>query len=133
MNPRKPGKKHNGHDASFPVKGKNNNILPKWYEETTGLFWQSRGWWPARTISWAAISKGTTFYFTTKTTLPLCKLWGNKLLECFAASSIQAIIHLLPILLQVFCKVVVQKLCLFNLMKRKILAKQDRFTKNKIL
>ena len=38
MNPHKPGKKHNGHDASFPVKGKNNNILPKWYEETTGLF-----------------------------------------------------------------------------------------------
>ena len=28
-----------------------NNIRPKWYEETTGLFWMSRGWWPARTIS----------------------------------------------------------------------------------
>ena len=36
----------------------------------------------------------------------------------------QALIHLLPILLQVFWKVLVQKLCLFNLMKRKILAKQ---------
>ena len=117
MNPHKPGKKHNGHDASFPVKGKNNNILPKWYEETTGVFW------------WAAISEGTTFYFTTKTTLPLCKLLGNKLLECFATSSIQAIIHLLPILR----KVVVEKLCLFNLMKQKNLAKQDRFIKNKTL
>ena len=54
----------------------------------------------------------------------MCKLFGNKLQEWVAASSMQALIHLLPILLQVFWKVLVQKLCLFNLMKWKSLAKQ---------
>ena len=46
--------------------------------------------------------EGTTFYFTTKTTSPLCKILGNKLQECVAASSMQALIRLLPLLLCVF-------------------------------
>ena len=45
------------------------------------------------------LAEGTTFHFTTKTTSPLRKRFGNRLQECIAASSIQALIHLLPILL----------------------------------
>ena len=45
------------------------------------------------------LPEDTTFYFTNKTTSPLCKLFGNKLKECVAASSMQALIHLLPVLL----------------------------------
>ena len=39
----------------------------------------------------------TIFYFTTETTSTLCKLLGNKLEEFVAASSVQALIHLLSI------------------------------------
>ena len=30
------------------------------------------------------------FFFTTKTTSPLCKFWGNKLQECIAATFVQS-------------------------------------------
>ena len=38
------------------------------------------------------LPEGTTFYSTTKTTSPLCEFWGNKLQECVAASSLQALL-----------------------------------------
>ena len=38
------------------------------------------------------LPEGTTFYFTNKTTSPFCKPLGNKLQECIAASSMQALI-----------------------------------------
>ena len=43
--------------------------------------------WAAKLVS----PEDTTFYFTTKTTSPLCKLLEDKLQECIAASSMQAI------------------------------------------
>ena len=46
-------------------------------------------------------TEGTTFCFATKTSLPLCKFLGNKLQECIAASSMQALIQLIPILLNI--------------------------------
>ena len=95
-----------------------------------------------RMCYWAAmlvLPEGTTFYFINKTTSPLRKLFGNKLQECVAASSAQALIHLLPTSSKSFEKqLLVQKLCLLNLMKQKVLAKQTgsfriKFDKNAIL
>ena len=50
-----------------------------------------------RKVSQDSNFKKDSFYFTNKTTSPLCKTLGNKLQECVAASSMQALIHLLPI------------------------------------
>ena len=137
------------------------------WRDYSAFFWLSRGWWPTHTISthlepflfmgggtrldiivhmlWVAmlvLPEDTTLNFTTKTTSPLCKLLGNKLQECVSASFMQALIHLLPILLYVFWKVLVQKLVYLISSKKnnetKILSKQTdsfkiKFDKNVIL
>ena len=63
--------------------------------------------------------RGTTFYFTTKTTSPLFNFWGNKLQECILTSFMQALIHLLPLLVKVFWQVLVQKLCVLNFIEER--------------
>ena len=130
------------------LRVQDNNILQKWCEKTAGLcldcpFLFVGGGTRLDIIAHilmgchAYFAWGHHLYFTNKTTSPLCKPLGNKLQECIAASSMQALIHLLPTLLWVFWKVLVQK-CLFNLMKQKVLAKQTgsfkiKFNKNAIL
>ena len=123
MNGHKPGKSTTSTMLLSLLRMQDNNILPKWYEETTGLcfdcledgdlhipsqptcshfyLWvEVPGQTLLRVCYWVAMfvsPEDTIFYFTTETTSPLCKLLGNKLEECVAASSVQALIHLLSI------------------------------------
>ena len=48
----KPGKTTTGMMLLSLLIVQGNNILPKWYEETTGLYfdYRSRGWWPSHNI-----------------------------------------------------------------------------------
>ena len=130
-NRHKPEKSTTGMLLLSLLRVQGNNILPRWYEETPGLCFDCPednsctshlnppavisiyGWryqarhYCAYANGLLVLPEGTTFYFTNKTTSHLCNLFGNKLQECVLARSVQALIHLLPILLQVSWKVLV--------------------------
>ena len=116
-NRHEPGKSTTGMMLLSLLRVQDNNILPKWYEKTTGLCFDCPEDGDLHTISThlqpflfmgggtrldiiahilmgchAYFAWGHHLYFTNKTTSPLCKPLGNKLQECIAASSMQALI-----------------------------------------
>ena len=131
------------------LRVQDNNILPKWHEETKGLYFDG-----PEDGDLHIPSQPTCNHFYLWVEVPgqtlLCSANGLRCLFCLRAPPFTLRLKLFHLCVsfwetntrkrrnkfylsfdscityspQVFWKVLVQKLCLFNLMKRKVLAKQ---------
>ena len=160
-NQHKPGKSTTGMMLLSLLRVQDNNILPKWYEETTGLCFDC-----PEDDDLHIPSQPTCSHFSlwVEVQAKHCCAYANRVpcLFCLRAPPFTVQIKLLhPCVsflgtsyknalqqvlwklwfiyyLSVFWKVLAQKLCLLNLMKQKVLAKQTdsfeiKFYKNAIL